>query len=289
MSMTSRLFTAAALSGAALVTVSAICAQSALVRSVSSSVASGSLTDLPPAPKGESTIFGGAIRDFDPVRDRFMLDVVGQRPMRVFFDERTRVFRDGTKVRLGDLRPVEHASVETTLDGADVFALSIHILSQTPKGEYEGKVLSYDRSSGALTLRANDSRDPVKLFVGTDTQFTRKGQRQFTAAGSGAADLEPGSLVSVTFQSSKPGQAAAKAITVLAVPGSSFVFEGSLLSIDLHSGLLIVVDPTDQKDYQILFNASLFPESHTLHPGDRIRVRAAYNGTSFIANELAAN
>lgn len=285
----SSLFQAAALGGLALLPAPVICAQSALVRSASSDVASGSLTDIPPAPKGQSTIFGGAIRDFDPVRDRFTLDVVGQRPMRVLVDPRTQVFRDGTKIRLSDLGPAEHASVETTLDGADVFALSIHILSQLPEGQYEGKVVSFDRSSGALSIRANSSRDPLQMFVGINTQFLRKGQRQFTSVGSGPADLQPGSLVSVTFQSRSAGHAEAKAITVLAVPGSSFVFEGNLVSIDLHSGLLIVVDPTDQKDYQILFNAALFPESRALHAGDRIRVRAAYNGTNFIANEMAAN
>lgn len=289
MNATSKLFFAAALSSLALGPVPKVSAQSASVRSANSAVASGSLTDIPPVPKGQSTIFGGSIRDFDPVRDRFMLDVVGEHPMRVLFDERTQVFRDGTKVHLKDLGPEEHASVETTLDGADVFALSIHILSQVPQGEYQGKVLNFDRSTGALTIRASDSRDPLKVFVGMNTQFARKGQRQFISAGSGPADLEPGSLVSITFLSRSPGQAVAKEITVLAVPGSSFIFEGNLVSIDLHSGLLIMADPTDQKDYQISFNAVLFPESKTLHVGDKIRVRAAFNGTTFIANELSAN
>jgi len=289
MSTMNRLFLAAALSGTALVPATAIFAQSSLVRSAESHVVSGGLADIPPAPKGQSTIFGGAIRDFDPVRDQFMLDVVGQRPMRVLFDERTQIFRDGAKVPLRDLGPEDHASVETTLDGADVFALSIHILSQAPEGQYEGKVLSFDRSRGVLTLQAGSWRDPLKVFVTSNTEFVRKGQHQFVAAGSGQTDLEPGSLISVAFQLRKPGQAMAKAITVLAVPGSSFVFEGNLVSIDLHSGLLILVDPTDQKNYQILFNAALFPESRSLHAGDRIRVRAAYNGSNFIANELAAD
>ena len=40
---------------------------------------SGDLHALPPEPVGRSTIFGGAIRNLDPVRDQFSLQIYGQR------------------------------------------------------------------------------------------------------------------------------------------------------------------------------------------------------------------
>src|SRR5580658_2529655 len=89
--------------------------QSSFQPSAKPVVAPADLADIPPLPRGKTTIFGGAIQNFDPVRDQFTLNVVGQRPMHILFDERTQVFRDGTKIGLRDLGPEEHASVETTL------------------------------------------------------------------------------------------------------------------------------------------------------------------------------
>lgn len=269
--------------------IPAVHAQAELRPSVKAETPTGALADLPLAPQGKSTIFGGAIRNFDPVRDRFTLDVAGQRPMRILFDERTQIFRNGTKVPLRNLGPEDHASVETTLDGADVFAVSIHILSQAPEGQYEGKVISYDPQSGGLSIRASSSHDLFKVFVSTQTQFARFGQQQFTSVQSGPSDLAPGSLVSIEFQSQKLGHAVASTITVLAVPGSTFSFSGNLVSFDLPSGSLELMDPNDEKDYRILFNPSAFPASHSLHPGDHVRVTAEYNGNGFVARELAAN
>src|ERR1700676_2447635 len=89
----------------------------------------GGLGDVPPLPRGKSTILGGQIRDVDQVRDQFVLHVYGEKPMKILYDGRTQLFRDGNKISLLDLKPVEHASVQTTLDGSKIFALSVHILS----------------------------------------------------------------------------------------------------------------------------------------------------------------
>ena len=112
----------------------------------------GNTPDLPPLPQGKSTILGGEIYRVDPVMDEFQLKVYGEKPMKIFFDERTEVYRDGKRIPLHDLGPATHASVQTMLDGTIVFAASIHILSTQPEGEYEGRVLSYDAGTGVLNL-----------------------------------------------------------------------------------------------------------------------------------------
>ncbi|MFZ0301585.1 MAG: hypothetical protein WAL75_02825 [Terracidiphilus sp.] len=267
----------------------AIHSQSSFQPPVKSDVVSADVGDIPPFPRGTTTIFGGAIRDLDPVRDQFTLHVIGQRPTHILFDERTQVFRDGSKIRLRDLGPEEHASVETTLDGDKVFAVSIHILSQPAEGQYDGRVVSYNPTTGALAIDASASRDPLRVFVSADTRFSRAGQSQFTSVASGSGDLAPGSLVSIKFHSRGPGQAVASAITVLAVPGSSFTFSGNVISIDFHSGLLVLTDPIDHRSCQISFSSALFPQSRNLHPGDHVMVTAAFNGTGFVASMLAPN
>ena len=280
---------AAALGCMVFMQAAAIHCQSDFRPSVKTDTSSANLSDIPPLPRGKTTIFGGAIQDFDPVRDRLTLNVVGERPLHIFVDERTHVFRDGVKIPLRQLGKEDHASVETTLDGQDIFAVSIHILSKGAEGQYEGRVVNYDRTTGALTIDASSSREPFKVLVSGNTQITRAGQRQFVSVQSGLYDLAPGALVSIAFQPGKPGRAVASAITVLAVPGSSFAFSGSIASIDLHSGLLVLVNSTDQKSYEISFHSTALPQGHTLRPGDRVMVTAAYDGTSFMASSIAAN
>ena len=48
--------------------------------------------DLPPQPKGKTTLIGGRIRIVDHVRDRLILDIFGGGHITVLFDERTHMF-----------------------------------------------------------------------------------------------------------------------------------------------------------------------------------------------------
>lgn len=250
---------------------------------------SGDLDTLPPAPTGKSTILGGAIKDFDPVRDQFSLHIYGERPMKILFDERTQVYLDGKKIPVRDLGPEEHASVQTILDGTNVFALSIHILSQTPEGDTEGQVLSYDARTGELEVRTPESSNPVRLIVTESTAIARAGEPAFASAPSGANDLVPGALVSIAFQPRQNGHDIASHITVLAVPGSSFLFSGSISTLDMDSGSLILVDPRDEKSYQIHFDSAYLPISWTLHLGQSVTVQARYDGSRYQATEITAH
>jgi hypothetical protein len=245
---------------------------------------------IPPAPPGKSTIFGGEIADLDPVRDQLTLRVYGERPMKILFDERTGVYRDGRRISLRDLKPSGHASVETTLDGTKLFALSIHLMSQTALGEYDGRVSDYNAGTGELSLVSDLSPQPLKVLVNRNTQIVREGQSTFSSAGSGAADLVKGTLVSVQFASAaKEGVANASEVRILAVPGSVFAFRGKISSLDEHSGMLVVIDPRDGKSYTISFNPASFPSSQMLHVDDEVRVVADYDGVHYVASDIQVN
>jgi hypothetical protein len=254
-----------------------------------SATASAGLAALPPAPRGKSTILGGEIRRVDPVRDELTLKVFGQRPVKILFDERTQVYSDGKKIPLRELVPSDHASVQTVLDGTDVYALSVHVMSQSPEGEYQGRVLNYNPGTCELSVSSVSLHDPLKLLVPANTPIARVGQPAFAALRSGASDLVAGALISVKFESNNKGQGIAREVAVLATPGSAFEFSGNLSSLDMHSGLLVVVDPSDDKSYQISFDSAIFPASRNLHEGDRVRVTASFDGTHYVASALAAN
>ena len=251
---------------------------------------SGDIPTLPAPPKGKSTILGGEIRSIDPVRDELSLRVFGQRPVKILFDERTLIYRDGKRIPLRELGPVDHASVQTLLDGTNVFALSIHILTQAPEGDYRGRVLNYNPETSELTIASAMFREPIKLRVATGTAVTRVGQPAFVAEHKdGFDDLTKGALVSVRFQSDKQGHGVADQITVLAVPGSAFVFIGNVSVLDMHSGTLSLVDPEDDKTYQVSFNPSSLPISQSLHKGDHIIVTADFEGGRYMATAITIN
>ncbi len=241
---------------------------------------------FPPLPTGKSTILGGAIRDVDPVLDRFTLNIVGEKPMRILFDERTQVFVDGKQLPLRDLRPATHASVQTTLDGTSVFALSVHILSQLPRGNYSGEVLSYSPSTGDLELAGGQGGEPIRFKVSSDASYARKGQADFTAIQSGPSDLQKGTIVSIDFEPDGKGRGTVTAVTVLATPGSQFVFSGNLIALDMHTGNMVLLDPTNNQSYQIQFNSSSLRSMPDVRPGQRVRVAAEYDGTRYLARDV---
>jgi hypothetical protein len=244
------------------------------------------LPPMPPTPQGTSTVIGGFIRDIDPVMDEMTVKVFGGQAMKVLFDARTQVFRDGKKTTIADLHANDRASVQTTRDGDNVYALSVHMLSQAPEGQTQGQVESYDPGTGELIVRDALSQNPITLLVRSDTPITRTGQATFASGSGGTADLAPGSLVSVTFTSNQ-GQGVARQISILATPGSSFTFAGTISSLDLSSQILVVTDPRDGKSYTISFDSASLPATRNLHEGQKVMVRAHFDGSRYVANTIS--
>ncbi len=248
--------------------------------------ASHGMPALPSVPAGKSTVIGGAIRSVDPVRDQFTLKVFGGHSMKILFDERTHLYRDGVKTSLRDLHPENHASIETVLDGTHIFAVSIHILSRAPKGECQGQVLKYDPGTRDLTVSAALSHEAIELTVPTGTPIVRVGQAASSSTGSGPSDLVKGTLVSVQFESNNKGRGIARQISILATPGSLFTFSGNISFLDLHSKRLVVVDPRDNQRYPISFDPARFPVSQHLHLGTPVMVTANFDGTRYVASAI---
>ena len=284
------LLPAAVLAGVAFLQIQFAQAQVADTQSSLKSVSnSADISLIPAQPRGKSTILGGEIRSIDPVRDELKLKIYGQRPMKILFDERSQIYRDGKRIPLRDLGPADHASVQTLLDGTDVYALSIHILSQSPEGEYQGRVVDYNSNTNELTMSSVLFHEPLKLILRSGTPVARVGQDSYTSGQRGAADLVPGALISVTFRSDKQGGGVVDQISVMATPGSAFVFTGDVSSLDMHAGMLTLVDPRDEKGYEVSFSSSLLPASQNLHPGDHVVIDADFDGKRYAASAITIN
>jgi hypothetical protein len=252
-------------------------------------VAAGSFSAIPAIPHGRSTILGGSIRNVDPVLDRFTLNIMGEKPMKILFDERTQIFLDGKKIPLRDLREAEHASVQTTLDGTSVFAISVHILSRLQHGDYRGEIAAYNSETGDLDVVSAAGGDPVRVRVSSDTKFARKGQAAFTSSPASAADLQRGTLISLQFEPDGKGRGSVTEIAFLATPGSRFVFSGNLIALDTHAGTMVLLDPRNNETYQIAFNEGATPTIQNLHSGQSVRVTAKYDGTRYLAEDVTPN
>lgn len=248
--------------------------------------ASGTVSLLAPPP-GKSTVMGGAIQDVNPVLDQFTLHVFGGGSVKILFDARTQVYLDGTRIPLRDLQSAAHASVETVLDRTNnIFAISIHMLSEAPEGRCQGQVLSYDAGTGELTVSSNLSHQPVRVRVPAGTPISRTGQSRFTSGISGLSDLRKGTLVDVQFRPDNKGHGVASHISVLAIPGADFVFSGRVSFLDVPNGRLVIVDPQDNRSYQIFVDAGRIPLVRQLHEGDHVTVTASFTGNRYTATAI---
>lgn len=244
-------------------------------------------TPLPPIPKGRSTVIGGEIRKVDPVRDQFTLKVFGGQSLQILFDERTQVYRDGVKIRVLDLHPEDHGSVETTLDGTKIFAIRIRVLSQPPQGDCRGEVSNYNPRTGELTVKEALSQEPITLHVPPGTPVERVGQDPSVAQGGGLSDLGRGSRVEVSFKAGLRGQGVVTKIGVLAAAGATFRFSGKLLFLDSHTGRLVIEDARDQQTHEISYDPSRFAVSRDLREGLDVRLTTIFDGTRYVASEIA--
>jgi hypothetical protein len=238
------------------------------------------LPNLLPQPKGKATLMGGTVFKIDHVRDQMTLDLFGGGKTRILFDARTHVYRDGAVASLGDLQNGSRVYVDTVLAGTDIFAQTIRVRTQDATGQSSGQVVSYDARSGALVLEDAISPRQLRLHVTSTTAVSREGQAASTN------DLLAGSLVSVAFLSNPGGQPTASAISILAAPGNKFVFVGRVTHLDLHLGLLVVVDPRDQKNYEVSFDPNMTGVTDSLREGATVEAVTQFDGRRYMASTI---
>ncbi len=241
------------------------------------------LPELPAAPTGKSTLVGGRVSKVDHVRDEIMVQPFGGRNLKIVFDGRTQIFRDGAKATASDLRGGDKIYVDTILDGTTIFAKNIRILTQRTSGESRGQVVSFD--SGRAELLVNDplSPEPVTIRVTSSTKILRE---QHAVP---VTDLRPRSLVSVKFRPGSEGGVVAGEIAILAEPGSDFPFAGRVTNLDLHTGLLVLEDPRDKKTYEVHFDPSTVRIDGDLVEGAEVSVSADFDGTRYTTNSIIIN
>jgi len=241
------------------------------------------LPEPPSLPQGKATLVGGTLTKLDRVRDQITVRPFGGRDVRILFDGRTQIYRDGTKIPLTELRGGEKIYVDTILDGSTIFAKNIRLLTRPSPGESRGQIVRFDRDTNELVVNDVLSPKPVRLHIGPDTKITREQQP------ASVADLHLRSLIEVKFGTDSEGQAVAREISIVAQPGADFTFAGRVTNLDLHAGLLVVEDPRDRKIYEVHFDPAAVSINGDLVEGAEVAVTADFDGTRYTTNAIVVN
>src|SRR5215471_16644426 len=240
------------------------------------------LPDVPPVPKGQPSLIGGRIVALDRVRDRLTIQVFGGKDMKVLFDGRTEIYRGEQKASLRDLKQGDRVYLSTVLDGTQIFARTIRV-NVGVGGDAQGQVMSFAPDKGALVMRDPLSPQPLTLRVTTSTVIHQQDKPATTAA------LQQNALIAVQFTPDNDGRSVASQVSIIAEPGSSFTFSGTVVFLDMHIGQLSVEDPRDKKTYDISFDPRVTRMQGDLRQGAQVVVTAIFRGKNYVAESVLAS
>lgn len=239
------------------------------------------LLDTPKLPEGKVTLVGGTVLKIDQIRNRFVVEPFGGgEKLKMSFDERTRIFRDGTETTQMAIHKGDRVYVDTMLDSGSIFARNIRVQSQAGPADAGGQVESFDRASGVLRLRDQLSSEPITFRVDSGTTVKRDGQN------ASLDQVKSGSLVTLRFAPGGRARGVVKEISILAVPGTSFTFVGRVTHLDLRSRTLAVENQSDGKTYELTFDPAKTSEQNSLLVGSEVTVVTTFTGTGYQAESI---
>lgn len=237
------------------------------------------LLDLPPLPQGQTTLVGGTVHGIDQIRNRLTVQPFGGHSMKMFFDERTHIYRDGVPSTQLAIHKGDRVYVDTMLDGTKVFARNIRVVTGMEAADARGQVTNNDPRTGRITVQDQLSARPV-IFRVTPSTVVK------TASGSSTvAQLQPGSLVSVRFTADRSNRDVAQEVSVIAAPGSVFTFYGKITYLNMSTRTLAVANESDQKTYDIKFTP-VAVDPQMLGEGKQVLVKARFDGTGYTADNI---
>jgi hypothetical protein len=237
------------------------------------------LPELPALPRKNATLVGGTLEKLDRVRDRLTVRVFGGGRTTVLIDPRTRVFRGTKQVTIADLREGQRIYLDTILDGSTVFAKNIRLDAATALGESRGVIVKYQADQGEFSIQDGIAPFPVRVRLSSSTQFVQ-GDRTVPAS-----LLVSGALVDVTFTPQGNGHDTAQKVSILALPGTRYVFSGQVVHIDLRTGLLVLNSSTDHKTYEIYLDPSSPPDDN-LQPGSTVTAVTSFQNSRYVARNV---
>ncbi len=230
----------------------------------------------PAMPKSTTTLIGATVEDVDHVHDRVSLRPFGGKKMVVHFDERTHIYRDGVETTHLAIHKGDRVYVDTMLDGSQVLARNIRVITQVNAADARGQVIA--NSGNEISIRDELSGQPVELAVDGNTHVVLHGKQI------AITEVAPGSLVTVQFAPDSADRGTAREIRVLASPGAVYTFAGRVTNLDLSVGQISIANQSDNRTYDISVVRPLLPGN--LMVGSDVVVKAMFDGKAYTANSV---
>jgi hypothetical protein len=240
------------------------------------------LPAVPSLPPQKASLIGGTVEKMDRVRDELTIRVFGGGKMKIAFDPRTKILKNGETALPSDLKRGDHVSIDTILNSGTVFARNIRLTTSIP-GESQATVVGYKEGSHELDVRDRLSPRVLKLRLTPQTRVMDQGKN------AAPGELVRGTLVSIRFGPQKDGRNTVDEITVLAVPGRSFTFVGHVTNLDLRAGLIVLTSATDGKTYEISFDPSEMKLQDSLAQAADVTVVTQFDGSRYVARSVKVN
>jgi hypothetical protein len=231
--------------------------------------------ELPAKPM---SLIGGIATRVDPIRNRVELQPFGGgKKVPVRFDERSHVYRDGRETTVMGIHKGDRVYVDTMLLDGQIFAKNLRVATKSEAAESRGQVTS--ALGDQITMLDNLTGQTVRFQVTPRTAIQRRGET------STATDLKPGTLLDVMFA---PGQKGgiAQQVSVLAVPGESFIFAGRVTHLDVSQGRVAIDNESDEKNYTVYFDPASVEDREHLTLGSQVTARATFDGRNYHAQQL---
>lgn len=214
----------------------------------------------------------GVVKQMDPIHDQLLILAFGGGDVRIAFDPRTQLLSENKTTRFTSVPAGSVVSVDTVIEGGKLFALSVRT-GPSEMAELRGQVVRYDAAKSQLTVR--DPINPgktVSLGIAPSTMLVNQGQRVSPQV------LSSGTLVHVWFS---PGQSAASHVEILAVPGTSFLFEGRIIGVDLRSRSLVLSNNSDHTIRELTLGSLDATSLSLLREGTDVSVQAEFDGDRY--------
>jgi hypothetical protein len=237
------------------------------------------LLDAPPMPKGTVSLIGGTVKNVDHIREKLTLQVFGGKTMKLAFDERTRIYRDGVETTQLGIRNGDRVYTDTMLDGSRVFARNIRVETGSRAADSAGQVL--DVNGRAITVRDQLSAQPVTFQVDEKTSIKHDQQP------ASFSELKPaGALVAVKFAPERANRGEPREISIIASPGMQFTLAGKVTHLDLRMGTFSVENNRDGKTYDLKFSLARVDKRDAFGMGSEVTVLATFEGWGYQADTI---
>jgi hypothetical protein len=75
-------------------------------------------------------------------------------------------------------------------------------------------------------------------------------------------------------------------ISILAAPGTAFTFTGRVIHLDMRTGLMALLDPSNKKSYEIHFDPARIQVNGNLQEGADVTTTAGFDGSRYVSTAV---